>query len=78
MKKAVEILRAVSDAIQEKPTVSGGQATGNMGTMSQDVAKARLKMRREDAAFRKRLFVDNDADAVQEWQQLQKASSTPS
>ena len=77
LKKAVAILQAVSGAMQEKPTVSEGDGTGIMGTMSQDVAKARLKLRREDAAFRARLF-NNDADAVQEWQQLQEAASTVS
>lgn len=77
LKKAVAILQAVSDAMQEKPTVSEGDGTGIMGSMSQEVARSRLKLRREDAAFRARLF-NNESDAVEEWRQLQEASSTPS
>jgi hypothetical protein len=75
LKKAVSILQAVSNATQEKTSVSEGDATGIMGTMSQDVARARLKLRREDDQFRKRLF-NNETEAVEEWRKLQESAST--
>lgn len=76
LKAAVKILQTVTDAMSEKSTVTEGDSSGMMGSMSQEVAKQRLRLRQQDESFRTRMF-NGDAAAIEEWQNLQAAAATP-
>lgn len=75
LKTAVKILQTVTDAMSEKSTVTEGDHTGMMGSMSKEVAKQRLRLRQNDAEFRNRMF-NGDSVAIEEWQNLQAAAAT--